>query len=102
MNLTKKVTLSVSAALLSVFIWTGTTSITNAGNYGCYKVTAAKSVNIRKRAWSKSPVIGSANRGEILVKWKAFCALRGFWCPVQKGNIKGHAYKKHLMKVDCP
>lgn len=74
----------------------------SAGNYGCFKVVDASSVNIRKRAWSRSEVIGTASRGEVLVKWKAFCALRGFWCPVQKGSIKGHAAKKYLEKVDCP
>ncbi|MGI9387209.1 MAG: hypothetical protein ACR2OX_07235 [Methyloligellaceae bacterium] len=71
-------------------------------NYGCYKVTAPKSINIRQRAFSKSPIVGVARRGQILTKWRFFCALRGFWCPVQKGQIRGYATKDYLKKISCP
>lgn len=71
-------------------------------SYGCYEVVGASSINIRERAWSKSEVLTTAKRGMILNKWKRYCALRGFWCPVQLGNIKGHASKDFLEKVPCP
>jgi hypothetical protein len=70
--------------------------------YGCYKVIGASSINIRARPFSSSNVIGVARRGQILLKWKRWCTLRGFWCPVQKGSIAGHADKRYLMKVTCP
>lgn len=70
--------------------------------YGCFKVIGVSSINIRARPYSNSDVIGIANRGDILIKWKRWCALRGFWCPVQKGKIAGHADKRYLMKIDCP
>ena len=70
--------------------------------YGCYKVIGVSSVNIRARPYSDSDVIGVAHRGDILLKWKRWCTLRGFWCPVQKGNVAGHADKRYLMKVTCP
>lgn len=72
------------------------------GFYGCYEVTAPKSINIRQRAFSKAPIIGVARRGQVLGKWRFFCSLRGYWCPVQKGNIRGHATKQYLKKVACP
>ena len=71
-------------------------------NYGCYIVTAPKSLHIRMKAFSKSPIIGTARHGELLVKWKWLCSLRGYWCPVQKGHIQGHASKQYLTKVACP
>ncbi|MEZ5924883.1 MAG: hypothetical protein R3D57_10935 [Hyphomicrobiaceae bacterium] len=70
--------------------------------YGCYKVIGVSSLNIRARPYSNSDVIGVAHRGEILLKWKRWCAWRGFWCPVQKGSVAGHADKRYLMKVACP
>lgn len=69
--------------------------------YGCFRVSATE-VNIRERAYSSSAVIGSASRGDLLLKWKRFCAWRGFWCPVQKGDIQGWADKGYLEKVPCP
>lgn len=70
--------------------------------YGCYKVIGVASLNIRARPYSSSDVIGVAYRGQTLLKWKRWCTLRGFWCPVQKGSIAGHADKRYLMKVACP
>ena len=69
--------------------------------YGCFKVTGASSINIHRRPWSFSEIIGVASKGEVLVKWKRFCSLRGFWCPVQKGGIVGHADKSFLTPVPC-
>lgn len=95
----------ISAALLAAAILSGgilATKTAHAGNYGCYEVVAPGAINIRKHAWSKSEILTTASKGTILIKWKAICALRGFWCPVQKGSIKGHAAKKYLVKVDCP
>lgn len=98
---------SFMALAAATFILLGTSSIFSEAVaadkvYGCYLVIDAHSINIRKRAWSKSAVLTTANRGQVLKKWKRFCSLRGYWCPVQKGSIKGHASKAHLLKVDCP
>lgn len=68
--------------------------------HGCFKVTAAV-VNIRDGAFSSSNVVGSAGRGEILVKRKRFCTLRGFWCAVRKGSIEGWADTAFMERVDC-
>ena len=62
--------------------------------YGCFEVVGADAINIREKAWSKSPVIGTAKRGELLAQWKVICSLRGFWCPVQKGDIRGHRQQR--------
>lgn len=69
--------------------------------YGCYEVTA-NALNLRKRAWSRSPVVGVVKRGDKLAKRRRFCALRGFWCPVRtKGGTNGWADKKYIKKVGC-
>jgi hypothetical protein len=65
-------------------------------------VVGADSINIRARPLSTSAVLGAAKRGEILVKWRSWCTLRGFWCPVQSGAIKGHADKSYLEPAPCP
>lgn len=70
--------------------------------YGCYKVIGVSALNIRARPFASSDVIGVAHRGDILLKWKRWCAWRGFWCPVQRGSVAGHADKRYLMKVTCP
>lgn len=70
--------------------------------YGCYVVVGADALNIRARPFSSSEIIGVAERGEILVKWRRWCTLRGFWCPVQQGDIKGHSDKRFLEPVPCP
>lgn len=70
--------------------------------YGCYRVVGAEALNIRARPFSSSDVVGVAERGEILVKWRRWCTLRGFWCPVQQGDLKGHSDKRHLEPVPCP
>ncbi|SRR6056297_2967010 len=69
--------------------------------YGCYEVTGG-ALNIRKRAWSKSPVLAVARRGEKLAKRRRFCAVRGFWCPVRtKAGVSGWADKQYLRNVSC-
>ncbi len=70
--------------------------------YGCYKVVGADALNIRARPFSSSEIIGTASRDEILVKWRRWCTLRGFWCPVQLGEIKGHSDKRYLEPTPCP
>lgn len=74
----------------------------DAASNGCFKVVGTPSLNIRATAFSGSAVIATARRGEILVKWKRFCAFRGFWCPVEKNGVQGHADKDFLQKVACP
>ncbi|MFT5507346.1 MAG: hypothetical protein ACI89J_000410 [Hyphomicrobiaceae bacterium] len=69
--------------------------------YGCYQITAG-ALNLRKRAWARSPVVGVVSRGDVVAKRRRFCALRGFWCPVRtKGGTEGWADKKFLKKVSC-
>lgn len=97
------ITTLLTAALGLAAVLPSTSPATAADKvYGCYKVIGVSSLNIRARPYSDSDSIGIANRGDILLKWKRWCTLRGFWCPVQKGNIAGHADKRYLMKVDCP
>lgn len=97
------ITLALIAALGAGVAATSTSPAAAADKvYGCYKVIGVSSLNIRARPYSNSDSIGIAYRGEVLVKWKRWCALRGFWCPVQKGSVAGHADKRYLMKVDCP
>jgi len=73
-----------------------------ASHYGCYKVVNTTSLNIRARPFSDAGVIAVAKKGEVLKKWKRWCTVRGFWCPVEKGGLQGHADKNYLVKVDCP
>lgn len=69
--------------------------------FGCYQVTAP-ALNLRKRAWSRSSVVGVVRRGTLLAKRRRFCALRGFWCPVRtKAGVEGWADKKYLKKAPC-
>lgn len=70
--------------------------------HGCYRVVGADAINIRARPFSTSAVIGTAGRGDILVKWRSWCTWRGFWCPVQLGGIKGHSDKSYLEPAPCP
>lgn len=69
--------------------------------YGCYQVTTG-ALNLRKRAWASSDVVGVVGRGDVLAKRRRFCALRGFWCPVRtKAGVDGWADKKYIKKVAC-
>ena len=95
-------TLSLLVGTLMVFAISVSAAKAAPRNYGCYIVTAPKSLHIRMKAFSKSPILGTARHGDLLVKWKWLCSLRGYWCPVQKGRIRGHASKQYLRKVACP
>ena len=70
--------------------------------YGCFKVTAAE-LNIRETAFSSGAVVALASKGDILVKRKRFCTLRGFWCAVStlKG-VDGYADKSMIAVAPCP
>jgi len=78
----------------------GAQAKSSGASYGCYVVTA-EHLNIRARPLSGSAILDSAQRGEVLVKWRRFCALRGIWCPVQKGTAKGYADRSLLRSVPC-
>lgn len=101
----------VGAAMAAlVLAGTGTLAMTTTttpaqailSQYGCYKVVGASSLNVRKRAYSRSEVVGVISRGEVVGKWKRFCALRGFWCPVESSSgITGWADKRFLAEVSC-
>ena len=95
---------SLRTILIAVFVFS-TLSVTTAmagSNYGCFKVTA-DNLNIRKRPYSSSDVIGSATKGEILEKRKFWCTLRGYWCAIRnKSGLEGYSDVAYLEKVDCP
>ncbi len=69
--------------------------------YGCFKVTS-DALNIRAKPYRSSSVIGTASGGYILIKRKRNCTLRGFWCAVKHGDLKGYADKKFMKFVPCP
>ncbi|MEZ5775301.1 MAG: hypothetical protein R3D33_11545 [Hyphomicrobiaceae bacterium] len=98
-----KLTRTLAAAAVAMLAGSAAMAVpANAAVYGCYEVRGTSSLNIRAHAWSHSDVVGVARRGDLLVKWKMFCSLRGFWCPVEKDGIRGHADKRYLRKVTCP
>jgi hypothetical protein len=97
----KRLSKLVLAATIGFGIAAATAEAQAAG-YGCFKVTAS-SLNIRARPYSSAEVIGTAYKGEILIKRKALCTLRGFWCAVRKGGIEGYADKANMEKLKvCP
>jgi hypothetical protein len=69
--------------------------------YGCFLVTASE-VNIRKRPYSNAEVVGTAVKGDILIKRKLLCTLRGYWCAVRAGAVDGYADKAYMEKITCP
>lgn len=69
-------------------------------NHGCYRVTTS-AINIRAKPFASADIISRARNGDIVLKWKRFCTLRGYWCPVEKDGIRGHADKAHLQPVPC-
>lgn len=72
-----------------------------ASGYGCFKVTTP-SLNIRARPYRDSQVVGTASAGDIVVKRKRWCTLRGYWCAIRKGTLDGYADKSFLEKTACP
>lgn len=79
----------------------GAQTVTTRPKYGCFRVTS-ESLNIRAKALSTSDVVGTAKRGDILVKRRRFCALRGYWCPVTFGGVEGWADKAFFETAACP
>ena len=79
----------------------GAATTTTRPAYVCFKVTADE-INIRAKPYSTAAVIGSAKRGDILVKRKRWCTLRGFWCAVTKGGLDGYADKSLMKVAPCP
>lgn len=69
--------------------------------FGCFLVTASE-VNIRERPHSSADVIGTAVKGDILIKRKLLCTLRGYWCAVRAGSIDGYVDKAYMQKITCP
>lgn len=94
-------------ALLISSLFVSTLAVTTSANaqssrFGCYKVTA-NSLNLRKRAWGRSAVVGVVHKGTVVAKRRRWCALRGFWCPVRtKAGVSGWADKKYLRRTKCP
>lgn len=93
--------LACTAALAVSASLAGAQTVTTRPKYGCFKVTA-ESLNIRVKALSTADVIGTAKRGDILVKRRRFCALRGYWCPVTFGTVEGWADKAFFESAACP
>jgi len=69
--------------------------------YGCFLVTASE-VNIRERPYSDAKVIGTAVKGDILIKRKLLCTLRGYWCAISAGSVDGYVDKSLMEKITCP
>lgn len=69
--------------------------------YGCFLVTAAE-VNIRDRPYSDAKVIGTAVKGDVLIKRKLLCTLRGYWCAISAGAVDGYVDKAFMEKITCP
>jgi hypothetical protein len=69
--------------------------------FGCFRVTV-EGLNIRDRPFSTAAVIGTARQGDILVKRRRWCTLRGFWCAVRYGSIEGYADKSFMEVIRCP
>lgn len=70
-------------------------------NYGCFEVTAHE-VNIRARPYSDAAVVATAKKGDVLVKRKMLCTLRGYWCAVRAGSTDGYVDKAYMAKTACP
>jgi len=69
--------------------------------FGCFLVTASE-VNIRERPYADSKVLGTAIKGDILIKRKLLCTLRGYWCAVRAGSLDGYVDKAYMQKITCP
>lgn len=76
-------------------------TVTSRPAYGCFKVTAPQ-INIRSKPLSTAAVIGTARQGDILIKRKRWCTLRGYWCAVTKGSLEGYADKSFMKVAPCP
>lgn len=77
-------------------------TVTKRPPYGCFRVTAPE-INIRKTAFSSGEVLAQAKRGDILIKRKRFCTLRGFWCAVRTAKgVDGYADKSLIKVSACP
>jgi hypothetical protein len=69
--------------------------------FGCFLVTASE-VNIRERPYSDAKVVGTAVKGDILIKRKMLCTLRGYWCAIRAGSVDGYVDKAFMEKITCP
>ena len=69
--------------------------------FGCFKVTADE-INIRAKPHAEAAVVGTAKKGDFLVKRKAWCTLRGYWCAVTMGGTEGYADKNFMEVAPCP
>lgn len=69
--------------------------------FGCFLVTTSE-VNIRERPYSDAKVIGTAVKGDILIKRKLLCTLRGYWCAISAGSVDGYVDKAYMQKITCP
>lgn len=93
--------LSVSLAVVLMAIFSAVPASAAKKGFGCYLVTV-DSLNLRARPYSNSEVIGVVYKGDILIKRKLFCTLRGFWCAVRAGSMKGYVDKSYVQKITCP
>lgn len=93
--------LLAAAAVLSLATTAHAQSVTTRPAYGCFKVTAPE-INIRERPYSNAGVIGTAHKGDILIKRKRWCTLRGWWCAVSRGSVQGYADKNFMKVAPCP
>lgn len=70
--------------------------------HGCFKVVTP-ALNLRDGPYSSSKAIAVVSNGDILIKRRAWCTLRGFWCAVAtEDGIKGYVDKNFIEIAPCP
>jgi hypothetical protein len=106
MTPTTKTTLSIGlftvAAAVSLFAANPAANAATGGyGYGCFRANTA--MNIRERPWASSNVIATAKAGDVVIKRKRFCNVRGYWCAITttKG-VEGYGDKSLMDKMNCP
>lgn len=70
--------------------------------HGCFKVVTP-ALNLRDGPYSSSKSIAVISSGDILIKRRAWCTLRGFWCAVKTEDGKsGYVDKSFIEITPCP
>ena len=93
--------LSAALAVVLMAAFSAAPAFAAKKGFGCYLVTV-DSLNVRERPYSNADVVGVVYKGDILIKRRLFCTLRGFWCAVRAGSMKGYVDKSYIQKITCP
>lgn len=89
------------AVVVAAILAAGSATANAAKGYGCFLVTASE-VNIRARPHSTAAIVGTAVKGDVLIKRKMLCTLRGYWCAIRAGAVEGYVDKAFMEKITCP